>query len=288
MTMHCYTRYRQAATNNLYSFFRLSAAVLFLVLQAGAAEADDVPIVAAASDLQFALEEIAENFTASSGQRVRLNFGSSGNFRRQIAQGAPFEIYMSADEDYVEALHREGYTRDAGDLYAIGRVAMIATENNAGMVDAELTGLGRQLANGLPARFAIANPEHAPYGVAARQVLQSLDLWSAIQPRLILGENVSQAAQFALSGDTIGGLVAYSLALAPPLRERSVHALIPAKYHEPLRQRMVLLKDAGPTAHDFYAYLQSAAARQVFNRYGFMLPDKAAQQPHRMKHGSTH
>ncbi len=154
---------------------------------------------------------------------------------------------------------------------------MIATEKNASVVDPDLVGLGRQLASGLPLRFAIANPEHAPYGVAARQVLQSLGLWPAIQPRLILGENVSQAAQFALSGNTIGGLVAYSLALAPPLRERSVHALIPAKYHEPLRQRMVLLKDAGATARAFYSYLQSTAARRVFNRYGFMLPDEAAQ-----------
>ncbi|MCS3904310.1 molybdate transport system substrate-binding protein [Methylohalomonas lacus] len=279
MTMHCYARYRQASIDNGHSVYRLLTAALLLALlalQPGTVQADDVPIVAAASDLQFALEEIAQDFTATSGRRVRLNFGSSGNFRRQIAQGAPFEVYLSADEAYVRALYREGHTRDAGDLYAIGRVAMIATEKNASVVDPDLVGLGRQLASGLPLRFAIANPEHAPYGVAARQVLQSRGLWSAIQPRLILGENVSQATQFALSGNTIGGLVAYSLALAPPLRERSVHALIPAKYHEPLRQRMVLLKDAGTTARAFYAYLQSAAARRIFNRYGFVLPDEDA------------
>ena len=275
MTMHCYPHFRQTATKGLSVV--VSLLLILASLQTAAAQSDDTPIIAAASDLQFALTEIAEDFTASSGRRVRLNFGSSGNFRRQIAQGAPFEVYLSADEAYVEALHREGYTRDAGDLYAIGRVAVIATEQNASVVDTELNGLDRHLASGLPARFAIANPEHAPYGVAARQVLQSLGLWSAIQSRLILGENVSQAAQFALSGDTIGGLVAYSLALAPPLRERSVHALIPTQYHEPLSQRMVLLKDAGATARAFYNYLQSAAARRVFNRYGFMLPAETQQ-----------
>ncbi len=101
MTMHCYARYRQARIDNGHSVYRLLTAALLLALlalQPGAVQAEDVPIVAAASDLQFALEEIAEDFSASSGERVRLNFGSSGNFRRQIAQGAPFEIYLSADE----------------------------------------------------------------------------------------------------------------------------------------------------------------------------------------------
>ncbi len=258
--------------------FALSLFACLLWAQPDMTRADEAPIIAAASDLQFALSDIADNFTATTGQRVRLNFGSSGNFRRQIALGAPFELYLSADEDYVYTLHREGHTRDRGDLYAIGRVAIIAPKNNnkdnSAIIDASLTGLSQQLANNTLGRFAIANPEHAPYGVAAKQVLQSLGLWTAIEPRLILGENVSQAAQFALSGNTAGGIVAYSLALAPPLRERSQHALIPAQYHEPLRQRMVLLKNAGETACVFYDYLQQDAARQVFNRYGFILPDE--------------
>lgn len=241
-----------------------------------AARSAEPPIVAAASDLQFALTDIAAKFKATTGNRVRLNFGSSGNFRRQIAQGAPFELYLSADEDYVHALHREGHTLDAGTLYAIGRVAVMAPRNRAEVVDDSLAGLEQLLATNKLDRFAIANPEHAPYGVAARQVLESLDLWIAIKPHLILGENVSQAAQYALSGETAGGIVAYSLALAPPLRERAEFALLPAHYHQPLRQRMVLLKGAGETARDFYEFLQGQKARTIFNRYGFMLPDETS------------
>jgi len=237
------------------------------------AAGDNSPIVAAASDLRFALRAIAEEFTAETGKTLRLNFGSSGNFRRQIAQGAPFQLYLSADEDYVLALHREGHTRDRGALYAIGRIAIIAPKDNAPIVDESLAGLRDAVAGRTLGHFAIANPEHAPYGVAAKQALQSLGLWEAIEPRLIFGENVSQAAQFALSGNTEGGIVAYSLALAPPLRRRSVHALIPARYHEPLRQRMVLLRNAGGTARMFYDHLQGAAARDTLRRYGFKLPE---------------
>lgn len=252
--------------------------LLLLLGPVSSSAADESPIIAAASDLQFALREIAEEFTAGSGKSVRLNFGSSGNFRRQIVQGAPFELYLSANETYVEALEREGHTLGSGVLYAIGRVAIVAPPGNAAIVDASLAALERKLNSGTLGRLAIANPEHAPYGIAARQVLQSFGLWPAIQPHLILGENVSQAAQFALSGETEGGIVAYSLALAPPLRERSSHALIPEKYHEPLRQRMVLLHGAGETAKAFYDFLQQARAREIFNRYGFMLPGEEIHQ----------
>lgn len=256
---------------------RLVSVLLLLFLSIPyVAASGDPPIVAAASDLQFALREIADRFQSATGQSIRLNFGSSGNFRRQITQGAPYEIYLSADEDYVFALHGEGHTVDRGQLYATGRIAIIAPEDNKQIVDATLQGLRKHLDDGQLRRFAIANPEHAPYGLAARQVLKSLDLWTAIEPNLILGENIAQAAQFALSGETDGGIVAYSLALAPPLRERSVHALIPAKYHQPLRQRMVLLKNAGETARRFYEYLQQEAARRIFKQYGFSLPEAHA------------
>lgn len=254
---------------------RIAVCLVLLSVAIAPLSAAKAPIVAAASDLQFALRDIADRFTATTGRHVRLNFGSSGNFRRQIAQGAPFELYLSADEDYVFALHREGHTTDRGVLYAVGRLAIIAPEHNAAIVDESLTGLREYLAGNGRRRLAIANPTHAPYGVAARQTLQSLELWTAAKPRLIVGENVAQAAQFALSGETAGGIVAYSLALAPPLKERAVHALIPAQYHEPLRQRMVLLKGAGDGARAFYEYLQGDTAREILNHYGFLLPEAA-------------
>ena len=121
-------------------------------------------------------------------------------------------------------------------------------------------------------RFAIANPEHAPYGRAAEQALRARGLWQALRPKLVLGENVAQAAQFASGGDTEGGIIAYSLALSPELRRRGTFALIPDSMHAPLRQRMVLLQGATPAAERLYEYLRSPPSREILARYGFVLP----------------
>ncbi|MDN3519181.1 molybdate ABC transporter substrate-binding protein [Aquisalimonas lutea] len=250
----------------------VALALVFCAAPAGATT--DVPIIAAASDLQFALEEAAEVFTERTGRRVRLNFGSSGNFRRQIAQGAPFQMYLSADESYVLALHEAGHTVDDGALYARGRIGVIARgDDPAGVVDGSLAHLRERLESNQLRRFAIADPEHAPYGRAARQALEAAGLWEAIQPYLILGENVSQATRFALSEATDGGIVAYSLARAPTIAERSSFALIPEERHEPLRQRMVLMRGAGETAAAFYEFMQTDTARDILADYGFVVPE---------------
>ncbi|HUE93026.1 molybdate ABC transporter substrate-binding protein [Pseudomonas sp.] len=232
----------------------------------------EAPAVAAASDLQFALEAVAARFKADSGQSVRLVFGSSGNFYRQISEGAPFQLFLSADEHYVEQLAAAGKTRDSGVLYAIGRIVLLAAQGPRLKVDGELQGLRAALAAGQVRRFAIANPEHAPYGQRAEEALRHADLWDGLQGRLVLGENVSQAAQFATSGNAQGGIIAYSLALAPNLAGRGEWALIPQDWHQPLRQRMVLLNNANATSEAFYRYLQEPAARAIMADYGFTLP----------------
>lgn len=232
----------------------------------------DVPNIAAASDLQFALQEAANDFTKQTGRAVKLSFGSSGNYRRQIAAGAPFELFLSADEAYVFALAKEGRTLDEGALYAMGRIVLFVPKSSAIKADAALKDLSVALGDGRLKKFAIANPEHAPYGRAAREALMHARLWDRIAPKLVLGENVSQAAQFATSGSTQGGIFAYSLAISPTISARGEFALIPTDWHQPLRQRMVLMKNAGETAQAFYRYLQSPAARDVFKRYGFTLP----------------
>lgn len=254
---------------------RLLSVYLGCVLLAPVALARDWPNVAAASDLKFALEEIADGFHGETGLGVALTFGSSGNFYRQIVQGAPFELFLSADETFVENLARAGLTRDHGQLYAIGRLVLFARAD--GPFDAEqgMAGLAAALARGAIRNFAIANPEHAPYGRAARQALEKVGLWDAVYPRLVFGENVSQAAQFAVSGSAEGGIFAYSLALAPEVGQRGAWTLLPEELHEPLRQRMVLLRRAGSTAQAFYDYLQTDPARAVLVRYGFTLPDAA-------------
>lgn len=250
----------------------LSIVVLPIVRPPAACAADADPSIAAASDLKFALEEIGAKFRTETGQGVRLTFGSSGNFARQIEQGAPFEMFLSADEDLVERLSKAGLTRDGGTPYAIGRIVILVPKGSPVKPDGDLTGLRAALDAQQVKQFAIANPEHAPYGRAAEQALRHAKLWDALQGRLVLGENVSQAAQFAASGNAQGGIVAYSLVLAPAMRDQGEFALVPDDTHQPLRQRMVLLRSASPAAARFYAYMQGEGARAIMRRFGFALP----------------
>jgi molybdate transport system substrate-binding protein len=223
--------------------------------------------VAAASDLKFALTELAAQYERETGQRVQLNLGSSGNFAQQIRQGLPVDLFMSADEAFVFRLADAGLTQDRGDLYALGRIAAVVPSASSLALDAQLRGVraGWAFVNS----FAIANPEHAPYGRAARQALQRLDLWDFIAPKLVLGENIAQTTQFVTSGAAQAGITALSLAVAPEIARSLRHVVMPADLHAPLRQRMVLLKRASAQAAEFYRYVQAPAAKAVLSRYGF-------------------
>jgi molybdate transport system substrate-binding protein len=245
-----------------------------LLLLGRSAAAQPAPLVAAASDLQFALPEAAGRFTADSGHALRLSFGSSGNIARQIEQGSPVELFLSADEALVVRLHAGGHTRDPGVLYAIGRIALLAPPGSPIRAEGGMEAVREALSAGRITRFAIANPEHAPYGRAAMEALQASGLWEAIRPRLALGETVSQAAQFALAGGSQGGIVAYSLVLAPALQGRGHWTLLPEALHAPLRQRMALTRRAGPVAERFHAFLRQPAARDILRRHGFAVPDE--------------
>ena len=253
--------------------FLLVLTCLSAVASPGGAAVQGVPTVAAASDLQFALEAIAKTFTAESGERITLVFGSSGNLTRQAMNGAPFELFLSADEAFVDMLAKGGYARDRGTLYGVGRIVLFAPRGSPLAVDEQMNGLRALLAQQPNVRFAIANPEHAPYGRAAEAALRARGLWDALQPALVMGENISQTAQFATSGGAAGGILAYSLVLGPALKDRGTYALLPESLHPPLRQRMVLLKRAGPVAQRFYEYLQGPSARALFKQYGFALPE---------------
>ncbi|MCA1586692.1 MAG: molybdate ABC transporter substrate-binding protein [Acidobacteria bacterium] len=250
----------------------VAGVLLLSVLVAGGERAPASPSVAAASDLSFALKEIADRFAQQTGERVELVFGSSGTLTRQLQDGAPFELFLSADESFVKQLATAGLTRDEGVLYAVGRIVLFAPTGSPLVAADGLDGVARLVATGRLTRFAIANPAHAPYGRAAEDALRRRGLWEKLQPALVLGDNVSQAAQFATSGNAVGGIIAYSLALSPALANRGTFMLIPETNHAPLRQRMVLLKRAGPVAERFYRYLQQAEARTTLQRFGFALP----------------
>lgn len=252
------------------SRLRLFITLALWLVMLGAASADEAPVIAAASDLKFALEEVAARFAQDTGEKLNLSFGSSGNFFRQIQQGGPFELFLSADETYVQDLVKQGLTDGDGQLYAIGRLALFAPKGASFTPDEAMADLRIALADGRVQRFAIANPAHAPYGRAAKQALISQGLWEELQSALVLGENIAQAAQFTLSGEVDGGIVAYSLVLSPPFKEKGSYALLPESWHQPLRQRMVLLKNASPIARRFYDYLQQKVARTIFEHYGFV------------------
>ena len=233
------------------------------------------PSVAAASDLNAALPEIAALFQKATGRSVRLAFGSSGAFAQQIQNGAPFEVFLSADEGYVQRLAVAGRTDGDGALYAIGRIGLFVSRSSRLRADPQLRDLQAAIRDGRLQKFAIANPEHAPYGRAAREALKRAGVWEAIASRLVLGENVSQATQFAASGNAQGGIIPLSLALTPPVKAAGTFVLIEPSWHQPLRQRAVLMKGAGETARSFYAFLQGPPARGVFRRYGFVMPGES-------------
>jgi molybdate transport system substrate-binding protein len=224
--------------------------------------------VAAASDLQTALPDLAARFERDTGSRVTVSFGSSGNFAAQIRNGAPFDVFLSADIDYPQQLARDGLA-EPGSLYeyAIGRL-VVWTRKDSG-IDVS-RGL-KALTDPRVRRIAIASPEHAPYGRAAVAALRHERVYEAVQPKLVLGENVSQAAQLCDSGNADAGIIALSLALGPALSASGTYAEVPADAHPPVRQAAIVVSAsrAKPTAHAFVDHLKRPDVAQQLQHFGF-------------------
>jgi molybdate transport system substrate-binding protein len=250
--------------------------------------------VSAASDLKFALADVLNQFQRDTGLPVVATYGSSGQFARQIAQGLPTDLFMSADEALVTQLAEKGLTQDKGVVYAVGRLALIVpralalglpTEGDwsavrAGLVSALANAPKPQgsssTTNSSPkphiTKFAIANPDHAPYGRAAKEALVAMGLWQDTQARLVMGENIAQATQFVTTGAAQAGLTALSLAIASEVAATTRYSAVPEHLHAPLRQRMVLLKTARPQARRLFDYLQTEAVKKRLHTMGFGVP----------------
>lgn len=222
--------------------------------------------VAAASDLRAALEEIAALYEERTGQRVVLTFGSTGQLTQQIENGAPFDVFLAANVAYVERLRQQGLTLAGSERrYARGRLALVASPH-----------LGRtlerleDLADASIRHVAIANPDHAPYGLAARQALERAGLWAAVAPKLVYGENVQQALQFVQQGSADAGLVAL------PLVQRTTLAWVPVDggLHQPLDQALAVLARAprADAAQAFAAFVVGPEGQRVLRSYGFEPP----------------
>jgi molybdate transport system substrate-binding protein len=252
------------------------AALLVLLLAQGRLVTADAVRVAAASDLIHALPALTTSFERATGHVLRISYGSSGNLTRQIIQGAPFDIFFSANEAYIERLEALGLTESASTVvYALGRLSLFVPPSSAVAPAGDLSSLAEALRTGALRRLAIANPAHAPYGMAAREALRNAGLWRSVQPVLVLGENASQAAQFTFSGNVDAGLIPHAIAVVPNAAGRGRSVLVDHRLYAPLRQRAAVLKDAGPTAIALLDYVRTPEAKAVLVRYGFRRPEPA-------------
>lgn len=235
-----------------------------------AAAAQDSPVAAAAS-LRIALDEIAQAFGKKTGTKIKISYGATGNLVRQIEEGAPFELFLAADEASVARLEKNGKI-EAGAPLVDGRLAIVAPKGSSVKIDADLAGLKQALADGTVKHISIANPELAPYGKAAREALQKAGLWDQAQPLLVQGENIGQAAQYVTTGAAEVGLVAQSLLFAPEVAAKVDQAAVNGALYLPIRQAMGLLKNASASTKAFYDYLKSDEASAVFEKNGFAIP----------------
>jgi len=246
--------------------------LLLLVLLAASAPglATERLTVAAAADLTFALHDVAERFEQQTGNAVGLSFGSSGNFFSQIQNGAPFDLFFSADLDYPKKLESLGLT-EPGSLYQYARGRLVLWAPKDSRLDLS-RGL-QILLDPAVRKIAIANPEHAPYGRAAVAALQHEGIYDQVRARLVLGESVSQAAQFVVSGGADVGLLAQSLTLAPGMKGKSVE--VPASSYPPIDQAAVILKSSRnkAAARQFLQFLRKPEILEVMRRYGFEVPE---------------
>lgn len=255
--------------------FKLGAVVCLLCL-APQARSQTLRI-AAAADLQQAMGELTGRFEKETGTTVAASYGSSGNFRSQIENGAPFDLFFSADMQYPRHLIAGGYAEAASlTLYAQGQLVLwapagaklaLAEKGFAALTDTRVQ------------KIAIANPEHAPYGRAAIAALQQAGIYEAVRAKLVFGENISQAAQFAESGSAQIGIIARSLTFAGSMRNGE-QWLIPASYYPVLEQAAVVVQ-ASPhkaAAHAFLEFVRREECRGILARYGFLLPSSRQKQ----------
>ena len=242
---------------------------LLLLTTCRSSPVKDLPVtltVSAASDLTPAFEELGKLFTNDTGIKVTFNFGSTGQLTQQIEQGAPVDLLAAANVSFVEELERQNLILpDTKALYAQGRITLWTRSDSSLKLDRI-----EDLAKPEVRRIAIANPEHAPYGDAARQALQSAGIWDRVSSRLVFGENISQTLQFAETGNVDAAIVALSLSVTSKGR----WVLISDQLHKPLNQALAVVRSTRheTEARRFASFVNSTQGRQVMRKYGFILP----------------
>lgn len=251
-----------------------AACLLFSTMVAGAQEKTHSAelVVAAAADLSSVMAEVGDNYQKKTGIALKLSFGASGALTQQIENGAPFDVFLSADMDYPKQLVAAGDAEAASlTQYAVGKLVLWVASDSS--LDLEHKGLSVLLEPSVK-KIAIANPQHAPYGRAAVSALKHAGLYDQVAGRLVLGESVSQAAQFAESGNAQIGFVPLAHAAAPAMKGKGKYWEVPADYYPPLAQGAVVLSHSAhkKEAQEFLEYIKSADATAVLRKYGFTVP----------------
>ena len=240
-------------------------------LASGIAQAGEITI-AAAADLNFAFKELVADFEKKTGNTVKLSLGSSGNFFAQLSNGAPFDLFFSADIGYPKKLEEAGLA-EPGTLYryAVGRIVVWVPKGSP--IDVGALGM-KALQHPSVKKIAIANPKHAPYGRAAVAAMEHFKVYEAVKGKLVLGENISQTAQFVQTGGADIGIIAFSLAAAPAVKETGLFWEVPPEAYPRLEQGAVIMRTAKDpkTARAFLDYVRGPEGRGVFARYGFLIP----------------
>jgi molybdate transport system substrate-binding protein len=243
---------------------------LLLLLLGPFARAQEIT-VAAAADMSAALPQLVETYTKTTGQTVKLSFGASGNLTNQIRNGAPFDVFFSADEEYPRQLIAEGLaSKDTLYRYAIGRLVLWVPSDSP--LDLSKLGMNALLDPSVK-KISIANPATAPYGRAAAAALRHFEIYDKVSSRLVLGENVSQAAQFVESGNAQAGLIALSHALAPAMKDKGRYWTVPLDAYPTLNQAAVVITRSKQqdAARKFLEFLRSSEAASLLTSYGFSL-----------------
>jgi molybdate transport system substrate-binding protein len=245
---------------------------IFAIELTATARAETVT-VAAAADLTYCIEDLNRAYQQSHpGTELKLSSGSSGNFSSQIQNGAPFDVFLSADIQYPKNLASGGFVDPSTlTVYAVGRIVLWTAKPETVSLD---RGLEILRDRSVVKKIAIANPEHAPYGRAAKSILENSGIWSEVQDRIVQGENIAHTAQFVQTGNADAGFVALSLLLSPNLRHIGRYIEIDPKLYPKLEQAMVLTKagSSRPVVRGYFQFLQSPSARKIFDQYGFTLP----------------
>jgi molybdate transport system substrate-binding protein len=249
-----------------------SLAFPVLLLSAFSMFAEQEITIAAAADLQPVMQELATRFESQTHSKVRLSFGSSGNFFAQIQNGAPYDLFFSADVSYPQKLQDAGLTQP-GSLYeyATGKIVLWVPKTSVIDVSKGLS----VVADPAVKRLAIANPAHAPYGRAAQAALRKAGLWEKVAPKVVMGENIAQTAEFVESGNADVGILALSLALSPSMRNEGRYFEIPQQLYPPLRQAVVILKRARhkEVAERLVEFVRTPATKSLLLQYGFAPPE---------------